>query len=101
MWFTMNKLSLNVSKTNDMIFDNKCTTCDHNVIIDGINVERVHVTKFIGVIGDDQLKWKDQINFNCKNISKSISILYKVKNILDNNSLYTLYCIVVIFRLCM
>ena len=84
-----------------MLFDNKCTTCDHNVIIDSVNVERVNVTKFLGVKVDDQLTWKHQINLTCTNISKNSSILYKVKHILNNNSLYTLYCTLILpLKLC-
>ena len=33
MCFKMTKSFLNVGKTNYMIFDNKCITCDHNVIM--------------------------------------------------------------------
>ena len=52
--FQANKLSLNVSKTNFMIFNNK--KCDYNytISINGMNITRVFVTKFIGVHLDFQ-----------------------------------------------
>ena len=48
-WFQANKLSLNVSKTNFMIFGNK--KCDDNfkISINGMDITRVFVTKFLGV----------------------------------------------------
>ena len=56
-WFQANKLSLNVSKTNFMIFSNK--KCDDNfkISINGMDITRVFVTKFLGVHLDSQLNW--------------------------------------------
>ena len=92
IWFKVNKLSLNVSKTNYMIFGKKYTDSLFNIQIDGVVVDRVHVTKFLGVLVDDELTWNNHITSVCKNISKNMSMLYKVKHILNSNSLYTLYC---------
>jgi len=49
VWFKVNKLLLNVDKTNYMIFKRKNDNIDHNISIDGVRVERVHVTKCLGV----------------------------------------------------
>lgn len=76
IWFKINKLSLNVEKTNYMIFKSKSENNDYKVVIDGMNVEKVQVAKFLGVKVDDQLTWNDQINSVYKNLSKNISILY-------------------------
>ena len=92
VWFKVNKLSLNVSKTSYMIFGKKYTDSVFNIQIDGVVVDRVHVTKFLGVLVDDALTWNNHITSACKNISKNMSMLYKVKHILNSNSLYTLYC---------
>ena len=32
---------------------------DYKVVTDGVNVEKVHVAKFLGVKVDDQLTWND------------------------------------------
>ena len=55
MWFKVNKLSSNVGKTNYMIFKHKNDNIDHKSIIDGVRVERVHVTNFLGVKVDEHL----------------------------------------------
>ncbi len=96
IWFKVNKLSLNVEKTNYMIFKNNANNVNHKISINGIDIKRVNVTKFLGVHVNDKLKWDVQINSVCQKLSKNISILYKVKHILDNNSLYTLYCTLIL-----
>ena len=45
-WFQVNKLSLNIAKTNFMIFSNKKCEGNHLVSINGVDINRVHVTKF-------------------------------------------------------
>ena len=47
--YLANKLSLNISKTNFIIFSNK--KCDDNckISINGMDITRVVVTKFLGV----------------------------------------------------
>lgn len=91
-WFTVNKLSLNISKTNFMIFSNKNISGDYTVNIDGKAIERVFVTKFLGVYIDAKLTWKNHIDSIKSKISKNVSILYKVKYLLDSKALFALYC---------
>jgi hypothetical protein len=69
---------------------------EHNIIIDQINVERVTVAKFLGIQVEEKLKWDMQINSVCKNMSKGISVLYKMKPILDSKILYSLYCTLIL-----
>ena len=78
-WFAVNKLSLNVSKTNFMVFGRKFlkTTC--HVYINELEIDRVYTAKFLGVIIDAELTWRDQSK-NVKNkIFKGLAILKKVK----------------------
>ena len=62
IWFAVNKLSLNVSKTNFILFGNRKYNGEVDIKINGINIERVYVTKFLGVLIDHQLNWKEHIN---------------------------------------
>jgi len=59
-WFKANKLSLNVKKTNYMLFGNKHLPIagTYNIIIDDQVLERVEFTKFLGVFIDEKLNWK-------------------------------------------
>ena len=49
IWFQVNKLSLNTSKTNFMIFTNRSCDDTYSVCMNGLNLSRVFVTKFLGV----------------------------------------------------
>ena len=92
IWFALNKLSLNIKKTNYMIFCNKTIPDDLQISINNIVIERVKSTKFLGVMIDDNLNWKMHISHVKSKLSKSIAIIYKSKFILSQESLYLLYC---------
>ena len=91
-WFDANKLSLNLSKTKYMIFSNKKINNDVKLTINDMEIERVYDIKFLGVIIDSKLNWKAHVGNVKSKISKTIAILYKIKDFINNNSLYTLYC---------
>ena len=88
-WLVANRLTLNVSKTHYMIFHrSRIKTVDHDLILNG-NV--VTSTKFLGIIVDDQLKWKQHIDYIKNKISKSIGIIYKARNYVNKHTLRNLY----------
>ena len=92
IWFRVNKLSLNVNKTNVIMFTNKKQLRPTvNIILNGKNIEQVSHTKFFGVIIDENLTWREQIKTVETKVSKSIGILYKTKDVLDIQALRTLY----------
>ena len=90
LWFKVNKLSLNVSKTNFMVFGNKKNK-ECNIFINGVKIEEVNYTKFLGVLIDNKLNWQMQIQNVQRKVSKSVSILYRVKYLLDTNALLMIY----------
>ena len=54
VWFAVNKLILNVSKTNFMVFGNsKQRNTILQVGIKNSKIKRVYVTKFLGILIDD------------------------------------------------
>ena len=61
-WLQLNKLSLNLTKPNFMLFksSNKKITKKLNIKIKDHYITQVKSTKFLGTIVDDQLKWKEQ-----------------------------------------
>ena len=90
-WFNINKLSLNVSKTHFMVFG-KCKYKDNaKVTINDIDIERVPVTKFLGVLIDEKLCWNYHINQVKNKLAKSISIIYKARDLITHEALITLY----------
>ena len=96
-WFKANKLSINASKTNFMILGTPHMTStkareDLNVILDNTALERVKFTKFLGVLIDECLTWKNHINCISKTISRNIGVMNKLKHYIPYRILHTLYC---------
>ena len=62
-WLAENKLSLNVKKTNYILYDlSRSKTILNNININNENINRVRTQKFLGVIFDEKISWKDHIN---------------------------------------
>ena len=59
--------------------------------MDEIAIKRVNNAKFLGVIINSTLSWKDHITILCKKVSKNIEILNKIKANVNNDILLTLY----------
>lgn len=93
-WFEVNKLTLNVSKCNFMVFSNinrNYDTEDAAVFINGQQIPQVSSTKFLGVMVDCNLTWNDHINLVCSRSMKTVGILRKVLPFIHPTSHLTLY----------
>ena len=91
-WFDSNKLSLNLAKTKVMLFGNQRSSVDVNLCINGIQIERIKETRFLGLIVDEKLSWKPHIQHLVKKISKNIGIIYNTKEFFNKETLKLLYC---------
>ena len=63
-WFRANKLSLNLNKTNYILFRSHRkipSTTANTLCIDGYPINQVTSSKFLGVILDQHLSWKYHI----------------------------------------
>ena len=95
-WFSANKLSLNVGKTKFSLFHKsgkKYSIPSHlpTLKINNHDTERVHTMKFLGVLLDDNLSWKEHIKYLENKIAKNIGLMYRAKPFLDKESLLALY----------
>ena len=96
-WFSMNRLSLNVKKTNYILFSNKnVKKFKGQIKIDSTEVDRVENTKFLGINIDEKLNWKDQILHIENKVSRGIGLMYRSKGRLDSKSLLMLYSAVIL-----
>ena len=87
-----NKLTINIKKTHFMMFHRtriKCTSRD--VIIRGNSLECTNSTKFLGVIIDNKLNWSEHITYIKNKIAKSIGVIHKTRNFLNDKTLRNLY----------
>ncbi len=89
-WFDVNKLSLNVQKTNFIVFGRRQNNTD-SLTIRGKNIEQVYSTKFLGVIIDANLSWKPQISYIRNKLAKCTAIFYKSKDLINFEALMLLY----------
>jgi hypothetical protein len=92
-WLKANRLSLNIGKTQCMVFKHGQRNLSQsvNVFINGTKIEYVEYVKFLGVILDSKLKWEKHIALLKGKISRGLGAIYKGKRCLNMSSLITLY----------
>lgn len=93
-WFRINKLSLNISKTNFILFRSHrkpIPQSNINILIDGNIVPQVTCTKFLGVYIDQHLNWSEHIKIISMKIAKNIGVLNRLASYVPNNVLLNLY----------
>ena len=92
-WVNANRLSLNIDKTNFMLFTLKnFSLCTDDIVINQIKMEEVKETKILGVIIDNKLKWSSHIIYISRWFSaKGIGIILKSRKVFDNETLLSLY----------
>ena len=73
-WLIANKLTLNVSKSNFIIFDPQQKKISKNVMLQiiGEKLEEKKSTKYLGLLIDKHLTWKRHIHHVNLKISKGI-----------------------------
>jgi hypothetical protein len=92
-WIQCNRLSLNVTKTNYIIFS-KSKVLSANLLPLTINntvIDRVYSLKFLGIVIDDKLSWSEHIKYIRGKISRSIGMLSCARKNLDRKTLIQLY----------
>ena len=91
-YFNMNKLSLNKDKTKYMIFSHrKCSKNTPELTINNSILERVHSIKFLGVVLNDKLDWRDHKAYIKTKISKNIGVLNRCRKILNMKDILSMY----------
>jgi len=87
-WLTANKLLLNISKTKYMLISSKHVSTESFVInVNSNRIERTLTYKYLGVIVDEKLTWKEQCKQMCCTISKYVGAMHKVKHYVNNQPL--------------
>ena len=94
-WFKANKLTLNVEKTNFIIF----TTADKRKNIDipntlelnNIMINRTDQAKYLGLIIDEELSWKHHIDMLCNRIKRFFPSFYILRNYVNTDHAKSIY----------
>ena len=91
-WLNANKISLNVSKTELIIFKPKRKPLDLNMEIK-LNGKRLHPTdsvRYIGVKTDSKLNWNSHVNAIATKLNRENAMLYKVRDFVNSNMFFFL-----------
>ena len=99
LWFRANKLSLNLGKTNLIIFkppklklNNDEADQLHDVLeIENTIINQKQSCKFLGMIIDENLNWTAHCKFLTSKLSRSLYIMNSVKNLLPTSCMKTIY----------
>ena len=81
-WTLANRLTLNVSKTNAIIFSNRFVpdNLDFSFHLDNNDINIVQEVKFLGVYIDSKLNFRKHINCITGKIARNTGIFYRIKN---------------------
>ena len=92
LWLNVNRLSLNIDKTNFIVFHpyNKPIKKSITIKINKAIIEKEYI-KYLGVLIDSTLSWKHHVSNISKKISRSIGIMYKLRPFLPLNVLKNVY----------
>ena len=91
-WLCINRLTLNISKTNFIIFHaiNK-PKVPVTILINKIAIEETKYVKYLGILIDPQLSFKFHIDKLSKKVSRSIGILFKPRHFVATKILLNIY----------
>ena len=95
-WFNANKLSLNITKTkysffHSLAYQDRIPLRLPSLFINGINIKRETTMKFLGILLDENMTWRNHIASIESKVSKNLGILYKARTYLNINSTKQLY----------
>ena len=91
-WLNANRLSLNIDKTNFMLFrpKGKNEICP-NIHICGANIIKVDSAEFLGIVINNRLNWVEHVICVSRKIAKGIGIIIKARKSFESETLVNLY----------
>ena len=98
-WLNANKLSLNIKKTNYVIFQPYQKRLNYEVnlkIYDNrsnkfLSLERKYYIKYLGILMDSHQSWKQHISQVASKITRNIGIIARLKHCIPFSTLQNLY----------
>ena len=92
-WLISNQLTLNVKKSNFIVFKSRSKKLkkELDIKLNNKTLERVKQTKFLGVIVDEHLTWKDHIDYVTLKIIRMCGILRRIRFFLNQSTLKLLH----------
>jgi len=91
-WLLSNYLVLNANKTNCLLISNNVLRATvPPLMIRNTRIQLVESLKFLGVIVDEKLNFKEQTSLICRRVSRSVGMIRKVSEFVSGEVLVTLY----------
>ena len=92
-WLCANRLSLNATKTESIVFrplrhrstDRVTLKLHHTILFESSKI------KYLGLILDNKLDWKSHISELSKKLSRALGLLYKIRDLCPLSVLRSLY----------
>ena len=93
MWLRANKLSLNIEKTELVVFRRQNTKLNNSfkIKLDGKRLFPTSSVKYLGVLLDEHLTWSPQISHVQRKLNRAIGILSKLRYQANTDILKTVY----------
>ena len=81
-WLKANKLSLNIKKTELIIFHQKNTKLDYGVKfkLNGRRLTPISTVKYLGILLDEHLSWTKQVNWVNSKLNQTNGIVSKLRH---------------------
>lgn len=98
-WLDANKLSLNTSKSNFVIFHPYQRKLDYivhlkiynNDLKKSVSLEQKTFVKYLGILIDNNLSWKYHIDYISSKVSKGIGIIARLRHLVPFATLLNIY----------
>ena len=92
-WLNANRISLNISKTELIIFRStrKSIDCEIKIKLNGKRLYPSTHINYLGVLLDEHLSWKPHINALVKKLNRSNSMLSKIRHHVNKNTIRSIY----------
>ena len=97
LWLNLNRLALNVAKTNFVIFRStqKATNFNVTLLMNKKALQQKDHVKYLGVLLDQHLSWKYQVKSVSLKVSRGLGIIAKLKPFLKDDLIRNIYFSVV------
>ena len=90
-WFRANFLSINVSKTYTQHYTTSLTEFSVHVKLNNLPVKEKQSIRYLGVIIDKSLKFRDHIDHISRTIGRNIGMISRIRYFIDNKTAHLLY----------
>ena len=92
-WLDANRLSLNISKTNYVIFHSQSKRINKfiRIKLGSKPLNRAEYIKYLGILVDSTLSWKPQITELSKKLARTTGMFFMIRHYVPSDTLKLLY----------